>query len=179
MNNYELPTTISNQTVHFDHKQENSIKEYIDKNNFALTADLLKAGYQISEIENLVNSGDATAAPWPQTVRHTDVYWSNSNEAKKTLDELAEKTAYYVDDETPKSVNFGTLVSVGAKMDDQGKALIGLTYAREKGLIQEVSFSNTHNEETTMYVRPNSFAALFLVDYTNMFLDSVRMNRGL
>jgi hypothetical protein len=138
---YRVPKEIASATIHFLYgvsKKRNfaSINDYLKKNKYALTADLLQEGFKTTQIEEAVNSGSIKVAPVFKK-RISDLYWIP--EVEKELDELSiiVKAQCGGDGKDMEAPAMGDVASVGAVLESQQIALAAIAYSANKGLILE------------------------------------------
>lgn len=160
---YKVPEKIASMTVNFMYglSEQGSfatVKEYLQKHGFALTADLLSEGFKPADIEEAVNNGAVKVAYWPEKDTKTHLYWLEEGDALQKLEELAEQAAKFCYGRTPDEAVGGNFRTVGAEMESQQRALVGLIYAREQGKLREVDIDITGDGCGPLYVAKGTFA---------------------
>ncbi len=138
---YTLPEKISSMTLHHIYgtdREYMDLNDYMEKYEYVLLYDLIAQRYNPDEIVSAVTSGELKAAPWPKQKRHTDLIWHLSIEAVNNLRFLAEEAVEYCYGMKADEPIGGDIMSVGAEMGSQQRALVGLIYAREQGQLIEL-----------------------------------------
>jgi len=89
------------------------------KHGYALMTDLLVSGLSKEDIESAVNSGTLSVAHWPAKEPQIDFFWSENEETKTKLTELADKAVglcFGQDEHQPVG---GTFASVCGELGSQ------------------------------------------------------------
>lgn len=161
---YRVPESFASMTIHHlygltEVAGGQTTDGYLDEHYFALLADLTASGIPKEDIEESVNSRRVMVAHWPNKEPVTDLLWKNDKVAVAKLTELgsqAVRFCYGQDEHQPVGGNFST---VGAEMGSQQLAIAGLIYAREQGLLKEMSELSDPNASTgPLYVVRDSFS---------------------
>lgn len=153
---YKVPEKFATMTTSANLSGETyeSVEEYFSKNHYALLADLIGTRLPNESIENAVHTGIIKAAPWPLEERITDLLWSKEQESTTKLDQLAARAIEACYGKTAQEPIAGNIMSVGAEMDSQQLALVGLVYARARGDLREITPPEDSDADLmqTMYV---------------------------
>ena len=145
---YHFPKQVTSMTIHeglaryeLTEKPSSSMgdlcEKYLQERGYALAADLLSIGCKPRDIERAVNAGKIHVTGWPQKETLTHFYWDLASLCLPELESLAQEAKKFCYGRTAEEPIGGNFITVGGEMGSQQRALAGLIYAREHGLVKE------------------------------------------
>jgi len=152
---YQLPEYFVSMTIHHlygigEAVSDETVDGYMAKHGYTLMTDLLVSGLSKEDIESCGKLRYPSVAHWPAKEPQTDFFWSENEETKTKLTELADKAVglcFGQDEHQPVG---GTFASVCGELGSQQLAIVGLIYGREQGRLQE--FPEFDNGAGPVYV---------------------------
>jgi hypothetical protein len=156
---YKVPERVVSMTTRFGNAGEyESVAAYMEANHFALTADLLTAGFKPSDIEKAVDSGKVKAAHWPAKDSKTDFYWATDAESQRVLEEMAGEATRLCHGQGPNDPVGGNFRTVGGEMGSQQRGLAALIYAREQDKVREIDVDLIGDGCQPLYVAKGGYS---------------------
>lgn len=124
------------QTLPFQFK---SVDDYLHFHEFALSSELLSQGFEASDIEETVNSGNALYFNYPRDNPKIVLYYKNDLDTYGKLSEIANKVSpiyqfqYRFNPERTTSKFLENIVK-NRVVEDEKTAIAGLIYSLKRGM---------------------------------------------